>query len=129
MQDYETAQKLALTFVENPQTPKEIRSALIDAEAIATPTLKELRKSVSLVESIRKEVLAGETTEERLVDATARLGAWTVSLRAQITALQTTIADARAELKDTVWEPSLVPIEPEMPPDNVFLRRLELQEV
>jgi hypothetical protein len=120
---------LALTFVENPQTPKEIRSALIDAEAIATPTLKELRKSVSLVESIRKEVLAGETTEERLVDATARLGAWTVSLRAQITALQTTIADARAELKDTVWEPSLVPIEPEMPPDNVFLRRLELQEV
>lgn len=132
MQDYQTAQEVGLAFVENPNTPPIVKDSLVRFEGAATPVFKALLKDVREVEAVRKAVLAGETPEEKLVIATAKLPESTLKLQEAMKNFERAISDAKASLKGTtgsIWEPQLVPVEPRWPVlDDDTIRRLNLQE-
>lgn len=99
MQDYETYQEAGLVFVEDANTPKAVKDALIKAEAAATPLVHPTRVAVQTVERIRAEVKAGTSTQEKLEIATRDLAQWTVNLQKAVDDLVAAIGTAKAGLK------------------------------
>jgi len=114
MQDYETAQAFALTFVENAQTPDKAKDALIRAEGAATPFLKATADAARAVAAEIKRVQAGESTGEKLQFLTQDMESIALQLIAAKANLIKATNEAKASLKPTsgsIWEPSLVPLE------------------
>lgn len=116
MQDYETAQALALTFAENEQVPDIVRDSLIRLEGAATPLFKATSKAVRQVLAQAEAVKAGTSTVEQLQLATMAMEQLAMELTAAMANLNRAVDEANASLKKTsgsLWEPSLVPLEEE----------------
>lgn len=103
LQEYNAAQVVGLTLVQDDGTPEALKRALIDAEDAATPVVKSVTAATREVERIRTEVKAGATDMEKLEIATASLDRWTLELRKALATLQSAIVHARGSLKPAVF--------------------------
>ena len=71
-----TFQAAALQVVTDPATPQSVKRKIADAEARAKPVADNMLESARALMVIKAELAAGETTEDKLETATARLGVW-----------------------------------------------------
>jgi hypothetical protein len=103
LQEYNAAQEVGLTLVQDEKTPEDLKRGLIAAEAAATPIFRSATSAARDVERIRGEVKAGATDMEKLQIATANLDRWTLELRKAVSELESAILQARGMLKPAVF--------------------------
>lgn len=70
------ASEKAADLAENASLPRSVRLGLVDAEEDARPVVESMLEVLAEYETIRAQVDAGETSEDRLVIVANNLNSW-----------------------------------------------------
>ena len=74
----------AAKLVQSPEVPANVKQALRDADKAAKPAADAVLDGVQTVLTVRRQLLAGETTEERLAIAVSNLNLWYSTARPKV---------------------------------------------
>lgn len=93
--EFVVVEEQAAAVVQSADVSSNVRHAIAAADAAAKPVADELLKSAALVKSIREELAQGQSTEEKLVIATANLQRWYTELSQQLPRLADVLKGAK----------------------------------
>lgn len=93
--EFVVVEEQAAAAVQSTDVPSNVRKSIAAADAAAKPVADELLKSAAVVKGIRDDLRAGQSTEEKLVIATAQLQRWYTELSQQLPRLADAVRGAK----------------------------------
>lgn len=93
--EFVIAEEQAAKLFQDPVVPANIKAALSTADRAAKPAADSLLAAILEVDSVRAQLAAGTTTDEKLTIAVANLNQWYTTARPLILSLKGAVGDAR----------------------------------
>lgn len=74
--EFVVIEEQAAAVVQSAEVPVNVRKAVADADTVAKPIADALLNAAATVKKVQAEIAVGQSTEEKLVIATANLQKW-----------------------------------------------------
>lgn len=93
--EFVVIEEQAAVAAQSADVPSAVRQSIVAADVVAKPIADELLKTAVLVKSIREDFAQGQSSEEKVVIATASLQKWYAALAEQLPKLADALRGAR----------------------------------